>query len=63
MGIIGDHRGFPGGASAGDTRDTGSTPGMSVNPLQCSCLENPMDSGAWQAIVHRVTQLDTSKAT
>ena len=37
--------------------------GMSVNPLQCSCLENPMDSGAWQAIVHRVTQLDTSKAT
>ena len=21
--------------------------GMSVNPLQCSCLENPMDSGAW----------------
>jgi len=52
-------RGFPGGASgkepssnAGDVRDTGS--GRSVgggqgNPLQYSCLENPMDRGAWQA--------------
>ena len=26
------------------------------NPLQYSCLENPMDRGAWQAIVHRVTK-------
>ena len=25
------------------------------NPLQCSCLENSMDRGDWQAIVHRVT--------
>ena len=26
------------------------------NPLQSSCLENPVDRGAWQATVHRVTQ-------
>ena len=26
------------------------------NPLQYSCLENPMDKGAWQAIVHEVTK-------
>ena len=26
------------------------------NPLQYSCLENPMDRGAWQAIVHAVTK-------
>jgi len=26
------------------------------NPLQYSCLENPMDRGAWRAIVHGVTQ-------
>ena len=26
------------------------------NPLQYSCLENPMDRGAWQAAVHRVTK-------
>ena len=26
------------------------------NPLQCSCLENPMDRGAWRAAVHRVAE-------
>ena len=26
------------------------------NPLQYSCLENPMDRGVWQALVHRVTK-------
>ena len=26
------------------------------NPLQCSCLQNPMDRGAWQAIVHRIAK-------
>ena len=26
------------------------------NPLQCSCLENPMDRGAWRATVHGVTK-------
>ena len=44
-------------ASVGDTRDTGSIPGSGRssggrqgNPLRYSCLENPMDRGAWQAI-------------
>ena len=43
--------------------DLGSTPGSGRspggghgNPLQYSCLDNPMDRGAWWAIVHRVTQ-------
>ena len=42
-------------------RDPGSIPGSGRcpggehgNPLQCSCLENPMDRGAWQAAVHGV---------
>ena len=46
-------------ASAGDTRDTGLIPGSgrapgvgNGNPLQNSCLENPMGRGAWQATVH-----------
>ena len=45
-------------ASAGDTRDTGSIPGLgrspgegNGNPLQYSCLENPMGKGAWWATV------------
>ena len=53
-------------ADAGDLRDVGSIPGLGRfpggghgNPLQYSCLENPMDRGAWQAIVHRVTQSQT----
>ena len=29
------------------------------SPLQCSCLENPMDRGGWQATVHRVTKSQT----
>jgi len=33
------------------------------NPLQYSCLKNPMDRGAWQAAVHRVTELDITEAT
>ena len=50
-------------ANAGDVRDTGSFPGSgrspgegNSNPLQYSCLENPMDIGAWQATVHGVTK-------
>ena len=46
-------------ASIGDTRDVGSIPGLerspgvgSTHPLQRSCLENPMDRGAWQVTVH-----------
>ena len=50
-------------ANSGDKRDVGSVPGSGrspgggySNPLQYSCLENPMDSGAWWATVHRVTK-------
>ena len=57
-------------ANTGDIRDTGSILGLGRspegghgNPLQYSCLENPMDRGARQAIVHRVAKLDTTEAT
>ena len=50
-------------ANAGDIRDMGSIPGSgrsskvrNGNPLQYSCLENPVDRGAWWATVHRVTK-------
>ena len=50
-------------AKAGDIRDVGSIPGWERspggghgNPLQYSCLENPMDRGAWQATVHRIAK-------
>ena len=53
-------------ASAGDLRDQSSIPGSGRSPeaghgnsLQYSCLENPMDRGAWQATVHRVTKSQT----
>ena len=42
-------------ANAGDIRDVGRSPGVgNGNPLQYSCLENPMDRGAWRATVHGV---------
>ena len=64
--------GVPGGAvvknppaNAGNARDSGSTPGSerspgvgNGNPLQYSCLENPMDTGA---TVHRVTESDMTE--
>ena len=57
-------------ANAGDTRDVGSIPGLGGSPgggygdpLQYSCLQNPMDRGAWQASVHRVAELDMTEAT
>ena len=31
------------------------------NPLQYSCLENPMDRGAWRATVHEITESDTTE--
>ena len=50
---------------AGDVRDMDSIPGSGRSPggghgdpLQYSCLENPMDRGAWQAAVHGVTESD-----
>ena len=53
-------------ANAGDIRDTGSTPesgrspgGEHGNSLQCSCLENPTDRGAWRVTVHRVAKSQT----
>ena len=33
------------------------------SPLQYSCLENPMDGGAWRAAVYGITQSDTTEAT
>ena len=62
--------GFPGVAvakestcNAGNAGDTGSIPGSGRspgggrgNPLLYSCLENPMDRGAWRATVQRVTK-------
>ena len=64
------HRGFPGGGTGKEptcqcrreVRDAGSIPGSerypggrNANPLQYSCLENPMDRGVWRATVHRVS--------
>ena len=50
-------------ANSGDIRDMGSIPGMGRspgggygNPLQYSCLENPMDREAWWATFHGVTK-------
>ena len=61
---------FPGGsdgkASAYSVGDLGSISGLgrypgegNGNPLQYSCLENPMDGGAWEAAVHGVTKSQT----
>ena len=63
-------RDLPGGTdskeSAYSVGDLVSTPGLGRspgeghnNPLQYSCLENPMDREAWRAIVHRVTKSQT----
>ena len=53
-------------ANAGDIRNVSLIPGSGrspggghVNPLQYSCLENPMDRGAWQTTVHRVQKSQT----
>ena len=50
-------------ANAEDARDAGSIPGLGSSPgagngnlLQYSCLENPMERGAWRATVHRVAK-------
>ena len=53
-------------SSAGNVRDLGLIPGLgrspgegNGNPLQYSCLENPMDRGARKATVHGVTKSQT----
>ena len=56
--------GFPGGLDSKKNSDSilgsGRSPGEgNGNPLQHSCLENPMDRGAWKATVHGVTKLWT----
>ena len=62
--------GFPGGSevkvSASNAGDSGSIPGSggspgegNGNPLQYSCLENPIDGDAWKATVHRVAKSRT----
>ena len=52
--------------NVGDAGDMGSIPGSGRslggehgNPLQYSCLENPMDRGAWRATVHGVAKSQT----
>ena len=59
-------------ANTGDAGDTGSIPGLARslgegdgNPLQYSCLGNPMDREAWQATVHGAARLryDLAKKT
>ena len=64
--------GFPSGSVVKNmpvnAGDAGTIPGWRItlgegndNPLQYSCLENPMDRGAWQATVHRVSKSQTQQ--
>ena len=71
---VGSRVGFPYGASGKELicqcrkllRDVGLIPGSGRsprggrgNPLHYSCLENPMDRGSWEAIVHRAAKSQT----
>ena len=56
-------------ANVGDVRDAGLIPGLGKSPggghddpLRYSCLENPMDRGAWRATVHGVAQSDNNRS-
>ena len=66
--------GFPGGkestSQTGEAGDVGLIPGSERSPgggndnlLQYSCLENPMDRGAWQAAVHGVAESNKTEVT
>ena len=68
--VFNGYLGFPGGsvvknlpANIGDSGDVGSIPGSgrslgegNSNPLQYSCLEDLMDTGAWQTTVHSIAK-------
>ena len=54
--------------NAGGAGDVSSIPGLgrspegrNGNPLQYSCLGNPMDRGAWWAMVHRIAESDATE--
>ena len=62
--------GFPGGSDSKESACNARGPGLTSgsgrspregngNPLQYSCLENPMDRGAWRATAHGVTKSQT----
>ena len=66
IGGYGSPRGSDGKESAFNAEDPGLIPGSerfpgegNGNPLQYSCLENPMDRGAWIATIHRVSKSRT----
>ena len=63
-------RGSDGKESACSAGDLGAMPGLgrslgegNGNPLQYSCLENPMDRGGWWAAVHEIAELDMTEVT
>ena len=70
MGFLGGTSGKGPACQCRRHRRPGSIPGWgrcagegNGNPLQCSCLGNPMDRGAWRATFHRVAELDITEAT
>ena len=61
--FLGGASGKESASNAGDIRDVGLIPGLGRspgeghgNPLQYSCLRNPLERGAWWVTVHRVTK-------